>query len=60
MQSQHYAVIGVVLGAIAAQIIGLPNWHVALQPAFVGGTLGVVAAVLKAMTMAPPAPKETK
>ena len=54
MTGQHWTVILLMAGAIVAQIGGLENWHDALTPAFVAGTLAAILAVLRAIFLEKP------
>lgn len=53
MTKQQFGYLAAILGAIGAQVVGLPSWSAALTPAFIGGTIGVVAIVFKALAAEP-------
>lgn len=43
IETKHVLILFGWLGSVAVMIGGLPNWHAALTPQFIGGLLGAAS-----------------
>lgn len=49
MKGNHWATIGLFLGAAALMVSGLHDWSEAIKPQFVAGVIAAAGATLKGM-----------
>lgn len=45
----HGVALAAILGGLGTMIAGLPDWHTALTPSFVGGALALLGGIGKAL-----------
>jgi hypothetical protein len=49
MNNKHWQILGLLLGGLAMQLAGVHHWAEVTSPAFVGGTLAMASAALRAL-----------